>query len=109
MSRVQYSYPSSIKKVYRLLTRIPSGGILDLFMKTDQTLSQLKRIHGQVAGILDMYQDERECIEIVRQIIAARNSLTKVARDVLSTEASRCSRERRIEDLDAVLAEVFKY
>lgn len=78
-------------------------------MNTDKTLAQLKRIQGQISGVVSMYESERECIEIVRQIIAARNSLTQVARQVLSTEASRCSRERRIEDLDAVLAEVFKY
>ena len=56
-----------------------------------------------------MYDEERECVEIVRQIIAARNSLTKVARKVLANEAKKCSRERRVEDLDKVLEEVFKY
>jgi DNA-binding FrmR family transcriptional regulator len=78
-------------------------------MSSDQTLSQLKRIAGQVNGISEMFEDDRECIEIVRQIIAARNSLTSVARSILTTEAMKCSKERRIEDLDAVLAEVFKY
>ncbi|MEO8581561.1 MAG: metal-sensing transcriptional repressor [Patescibacteria group bacterium] len=78
-------------------------------MSSDQTLSQLKRIAGQVNGIYEMYESQRECVEIVRQIIAARNSLTSVARSVLTTEALKCSKERRIEDLDAVLAEVFKY
>jgi DNA-binding FrmR family transcriptional regulator len=78
-------------------------------MPSDQVSSQLKRIRGQLTGVLEMYDEDRECIEIVRQIIAARNSLTTVARAILSGEAQRCSRERRIEDLDAVLAEVFKY
>lgn len=76
---------------------------------SDQTNTQLKRIKGQIDGIIEMYAGDRECIEIVRQIIAVRNSLTSVARAVLSDEAMKCSKERRIEDLDAVLAEVFKY
>lgn len=78
-------------------------------MTSDQTLTQLKRIVGQVNGISQMYESDRECIEIVRQIIAARNSLTSIARSILTTEAMKCTKERRIEDLDAVLAEVFKY
>ncbi len=78
-------------------------------MSSDQVLVQLKRIAGQINGITQMYESDRECIEIVRQVIAARNSLTSVARSILTTEAMRCSKERRIEDLDAVLAEVLKY
>jgi DNA-binding FrmR family transcriptional regulator len=77
--------------------------------KSTSTSVQLKRIRGQIDGIIEMFGEDRGCIEIVRQIIAARNSLTSVARGILSDEAMKCSKERRIEDLDAVLAEVFKY
>lgn len=75
----------------------------------DQLLVQLKRIRGQLDGVIKMYEDERACVDIVRQIIAARNSLARVARDLLTSEASNCSRERRIGDLDEVLKELFKY
>ncbi len=80
-------------------------------MKTekDLLLNQLKRIRGQLDGIIKMYEDERTCVDIVRQIIAARNSLGRVARDLLTNEASCCSRERREGDLEAVLKELFKY
>ncbi len=78
-------------------------------MKTDPTQAQLKRIRGQIDGIIRMYDDERSCIDIVRQVIAARNSLGTVARDVLSNEASRCSREKRDADLEEVIKELFKY
>jgi DNA-binding FrmR family transcriptional regulator len=75
----------------------------------DQVTNQLKRIRGQIDGIIGMYEDERSCIDIVRQTVAARNSLGRVARDLLSNEASRCSRERRPDELEAILKEVFKY
>ena len=55
-----------------------------------------------------MYQQERGCIEVVRQIIAARNSLGRVARDMLFNEASKCHREQRGQDFEAVLKEVFR-
>lgn len=78
-------------------------------MSDDQVVTQLRRIRGQLDGILTMYEDERACVDIVRQVIAARSSLGRVARDLLTGEASRCSKEQRTEDLDEILKEIFRY
>lgn len=75
----------------------------------DQIVVQLNRIRGQIDGQIKMYHNKRSCVDIVRQVIAARNSLARVARDLLSQEASRCSQERRAEDLDEIIKELFKY
>jgi len=97
------------------LTRIPPGGIFTVVADqtqakpVDPTLQQLKRIRGQLDGVIRMYEDERTCVDIVRQIIAARNSLTKVAQNVLLGEANRCTRQRDIQSLETVIAELFKY
>ena len=74
----------------------------------DPALVQLRRIRGQLDGLITMYEDERACIDIVRQVMAARNSLGRVARDLLTGEASRCSRQSRLEDLDNLLKEMFR-
>lgn len=78
-------------------------------MTSDATLNQLKRVRGQLDGVIRMYEDERACVDIVRQIIAARNSLTTVAKKVLMGEANRCSRKRDTESLELIIAELFKY
>lgn len=78
-------------------------------MAQDPILTQLKRIRGQVDGVINMYQDGRECVDIVHQVVAIHNSLGKVARKLLTSEVSSCSREKRLADLDAVLKEIFKY
>lgn len=75
----------------------------------DKISHQLNRIQGQVAGIVKMYDGQKDCVEIVRQVVAVRGALGRVARELLSGEASKCSRERRIEDLDEILKEVFRY
>lgn len=75
----------------------------------DKALTQLNRIRGQIDGVIKMYQTERSCVDIVRQVVAVRNSLSRVARDLLSSEATQCSRERRVEELDTLLKEAFKY
>lgn len=56
-----------------------------------------------------MYENEHACVDVVRQVIAARNSLSRVARDLLTDEASRCTKERNVEELEAILKEVFRY
>lgn len=77
--------------------------------KKDPISAQLNRINGQVEGISRMYQDERSCVDIVRQVIAVRSSLGRVARDLLSSEAKKCSRGEQWDTLDDVLKEVFRY
>jgi DNA-binding FrmR family transcriptional regulator len=78
-------------------------------LKTDTTLNQLKRVRGQLDGIIRMYEDERACVDIVRQIIAARNSLSTVAKAVLVGEANRCTKKQDVGSLEKVVAELFKY
>lgn len=76
--------------------------------QADAVLLQLKRIHGQLGGVIKMYEDERACVDIVRQIIAARSSLGRSARDLLTSEAARCGRQQKLAELDLVLKELFR-
>jgi DNA-binding FrmR family transcriptional regulator len=75
----------------------------------DPVLTQLKRIKGQLDGVIAMYEDEQTCVDIVRQVIAARNSLGTVAQKLLTGEATKCTKERRVEDLQDILKELFRY
>jgi CsoR family transcriptional regulator, copper-sensing transcriptional repressor len=76
---------------------------------TDPIVLQLKRIKGQLEGVISMYEGDQGCIDVVHQVIAARNSLGRVARDLLTSEASRCNQQRKVEELDDILKELFKY
>ena len=76
---------------------------------SDQIVKQLKRVNGQVAGLIKMYEDERACIDVVRQVLAARSSLGRVAQDLLTNEAVRCSRTHKPAELSQVLKEGFRY
>lgn len=77
--------------------------------KKDPILHQLKRVNGQLNGLVKMYESDRACVEIVQQIAAVRSSLGRVARDLLTNEAAACSREKKLDDLDAILKEMFRY
>lgn len=74
----------------------------------DPIATQLNRINGQLTGVIKMYSEDRACVDVVHQILAVRNSLGRVARELLTSEATRCTRERKLEDLDAVLKELLR-
>jgi len=77
--------------------------------KKDPITASLNRIRGQVDGISKMYDQKRPCVEIAHQLAAVRNSVSKVARDILTNEASVCSRDNNCQQLDLVLKELLRY
>ncbi len=78
-------------------------------MAKDPIIASLNRIRGQVDGIIKMYETERPCVEIARQLAAVRNSVGKVAKDMLTCEAGVCSKEHDREQLNLVIKELLRY
>lgn len=71
---------------------------------------RLNRVAGQVAGIQRMVDDDRYCVDILRQISAARAALAKVSKLLLESHIETCvvgafesddpaDREAKIEEL----------
>ena len=77
--------------------------------KKDPIAASLNRIRGQIDGIAKMYEEQRPCVEIARQLAAARNSISRVARDILTNEAGVCSKDDNCKQLDLVLKELLRY
>lgn len=72
--------------------------------------NRLNRIEGQVKGIQKMYEEKRDCVEIVQQVLAVRQALGRVGKDLLTSEALCCSREpSRKEDFDKILKSLFDF
>jgi DNA-binding FrmR family transcriptional regulator len=51
---------------------------------------RLKRIEGQVGGLLRMVEDDRYCVDILTQINAVRSALHKVEEQILRDHLSHC-------------------
>lgn len=77
-------------------------------------IKRLARIEGQIRGISGMIQDERYCIDIVRQIQAVKSALTSLEGFVLNDHLDTCvetaltsddmdQRRAKVEELVAVL------
>jgi CsoR family transcriptional regulator, copper-sensing transcriptional repressor len=73
-------------------------------------LSRLKRIEGQVGGLMRMIDEDRYCVDILTQIHAVRAALYKVEEQVLRDHVAHCvadafssgdvlDRQRKVEEL----------
>lgn len=55
--------------------------------------NRIRRAEGQVAGILRMMEDEKECVDIVTQLSAVRSAIDKTIGLVVSANLESCVRE----------------
>lgn len=55
--------------------------------------SRLRRIEGQVRGLLKMIDDDRYCIEVIDQVQAVAAAQKKVEREILNDHISHCVKE----------------
>lgn len=73
----------------------------------DKVLVRLKRIRGQIDGIVKMYEECRECSDVVTQIAAVRAALGAVGKELLTGEAVACLRTKKSSKLEQLLKQLF--
>lgn len=54
------------------------------------TVRRLRKIEGQVRGVVRMIEGERYCIEILQQINAIKAAFTKAESEILKAHAATC-------------------
>jgi DNA-binding FrmR family transcriptional regulator len=52
--------------------------------------ARLKRIEGQVGGLIRMVDEDRYCVDVLTQINAVRAALHKVEEQILRDHVSHC-------------------
>ncbi|GLO67310.1 MULTISPECIES: metal-sensitive transcriptional regulator [Oceanobacillus] len=72
-----------------------------------QTKNRLKRIEGQLRGVLKMMEEEKECKDIITQLSASRTAIDRTIGVLVSTNLIECVRnaEERGEDSDELVKE----
>ena len=69
----------------------------------------LKTARGQIDGILNMIEEDRYCIDISNQIMAASSVLQRANKEVLSAHLKRCvSHAETQEEMEAKIDEFIK-
>jgi CsoR family transcriptional regulator, copper-sensing transcriptional repressor len=59
----------------------------------ESTIRRLKKIEGQVRGLIRMIEDERYCIDVLHQVHAVKAALTKTESEILKDHAATCVEE----------------
>jgi len=54
-------------------------------------MTRLSRVQGQVAGIIGMIEEGRDCADIVTQLAAASRALDKVGFKVVANGLTQCA------------------
>ena len=59
----------------------------------EQTLARLRRVEGQIRGVGKMIEEERGCVDILRQLAAADAALRSAAKHIVSHHMDCCFEE----------------
>lgn len=60
---------------------------------TDKVFNRLRRIEGQVRGVLDMMEKERDCKDVVTQLSAIRSAVDKTIASIVVENLETCLRQ----------------
>ena len=60
---------------------------------SDEILTRLRRIEGQVRGLQRMIEEDRYCIDILTQVSSATKALQGVATGLLDDHVRHCVRD----------------
>lgn len=86
-------------------------------IQRNKELNLLKTAYGQIAGILEMIENDRYCIDISKQILAVQGLLKKANLEVLRKHLSHCvadafehgTEQAKQEKIDEILVVLDKY
>lgn len=56
----------------------------------NKVINRMKRIEGQVRGVIKMLEDEKECRDVVTQMTAVRSALDRAIAVVVSNNLEKC-------------------
>lgn len=73
-----------------------------------EVTTRLRRVEGQIRGIQRMIEDDRDCEDIITQLMAARAALDKAGLLIVSSHVQECLRGSPDQDLEERLHRVIE-
>ncbi|MGE7274791.1 metal-sensitive transcriptional regulator [Brevibacillus panacihumi] len=62
---------------------------------TDEMKKRLRRLEGQVRGVLRLMEEEKPCKEVVAQLSAVRNAADKAIAQIVAENLQQCILEEQ--------------
>ncbi|WP_173917028.1 metal-sensitive transcriptional regulator [Halobacillus sp. Marseille-Q1614] len=60
---------------------------------TQETKNRLKRVEGQVRGVLKMMEEDKECKDVITQLSAARSAIDRAIGYIVAKNLETCIKE----------------
>ena len=60
-------------------------------MESQDLLNRLRRIEGQIGGLINMIEAERDCLDVITQISATKKALERAGMMMLANALAECS------------------
>ena len=76
----------------------------------NKQIAALKRVEGQIRGIINMVNEEKYCVDILYQIKAAKSALVSVESKILENHIESCVKNSlgKKNDVDVKVSELLK-
>jgi DNA-binding FrmR family transcriptional regulator len=68
----------------------------------EEVLKRLRRIEGQIKGIQKMIDEDKQCVDVLTQVAAARAAINKVGSLILQRYAKTCLQDAIERDQEEV-------
>lgn len=68
---------------------------------TPEIKNRLKRVEGQVRGILKMMEEEQECKPVISQLSAAKTALERAIAVIVAENLQECVKEQQAKGEDS--------
>ncbi|WP_082234730.1 metal-sensitive transcriptional regulator [Halobacillus massiliensis] len=60
---------------------------------TPETKNRLKRVEGQIRGVLKMMEEDKECKDVITQLSAARSAIDRAIGYIVAKNLETCIKE----------------
>lgn len=67
---------------------------------TPEIKNRLKRVEGQVRGILRMMEEEKECKDVVNQLSAVRSAVDRTIAHIVAQNLTECVKDQQMGSID---------
>ena len=73
----------------RAPTRKPST------VESQDLINRLRRIEGQIGGLINMVETERDCLDVITQISATKKALERAGMMMLASALAQCAADTK--------------
>lgn len=75
--------------------------------------NRLKRIEGQIRGVLKMMEEEKECTDVINQLSAIRSAVDRATVHVIGLDMGKClveelDKEEELRDAEKIINEAIR-